>query len=191
MNDYDRYKPKPHEGGIIGHWLCHNGKTFGDQNTGRINWLIANYFKKISTQDGGWTTNYQDPEDDSHWQLTYPKGYMHGGGPPMLERVSPITHAYKFIKDRIQLKLQEKLYDRIEEEFDFEAFGSRYIVWSNHQKLIRLVWDGKDGAFRFEKADSPLSSNTSWEELVFSYYTSKSQENTDLNQIANDILNSI
>ncbi len=174
---YER-KPKWQEGGIVGQWIYENGKMLADANTLRIEWLVANYLKKVSTEDGGWTTNYQDPEDGSYWQHTYPKSYMHGGGPPMLERVTPITHAYKQIKEALAVQLHAKLYDDvIDEQYHPEAFGSRCIVWSNHRRAIRLIWDGRDCQFVLEAADAlPLSIQTLWDEIVRYPFNPKSDE---------------
>lgn len=80
-------KPKPDEEQIVGHWIFENGKMIGDENCGRIYMLTASYFKKIEVVDGGWSTIYQDPETLIYWKLTYPKGELHGGGPPALYRI--------------------------------------------------------------------------------------------------------
>lgn len=52
----------------------------------RIEWLVDHHLKKIahSPQSGAWETLYRDPENGRYWEKTYPKGEMHGGGPPAL-----------------------------------------------------------------------------------------------------------
>ena len=52
----------------------------------RIHWLIHNYLVKIF--DTGWEKLFQDPKDNRLWELIYPKGEMHGGGPPKLRFIS-------------------------------------------------------------------------------------------------------
>jgi hypothetical protein len=32
----------------------------------------------------GWNALYRDPNDCRYWELTYPEGELHGGGPPQL-----------------------------------------------------------------------------------------------------------
>jgi len=80
-------KPTPEEQMINGEWT-YNGQMEANENANRIDWLTRNYFIKVETTDGGWTTKYQDPEDKRYWVRTYPKGEMHGGGPPLLYCVS-------------------------------------------------------------------------------------------------------
>jgi hypothetical protein len=161
-------KLQKHEAGIVGGWIYENSKMLADDNTLRIQWLVGHYLLKTSTEDGGWTNNYQDPEDGRYWQHSYPKSYMHGGGPPMLEHVTPVTIAYKQIKEALTVQLKTKLYDDvIEEQYHFGAFGSRYIVWSNNQRAIRLVWDGRDSRFVLEAANAlPVTTYSQWNEIV-------------------------
>jgi len=37
----------------------------------------------------GWNTLYRDPSDNSLWEVTYPHGEMHGGGPRELKSITP------------------------------------------------------------------------------------------------------
>lgn len=39
---------------------------------------------KLATAEAGWSTLYRDPTDSRLWELTYPQGELHGGGPPTL-----------------------------------------------------------------------------------------------------------
>lgn len=86
----DAMKPKPGETEIIGKWLYENSKVYADDNCKRIEWLRQNYLHEINRVDGGWTTNYQDPQDKRYWQHTYPQGELQGGGPPILKCVNVI-----------------------------------------------------------------------------------------------------
>lgn len=81
---YSRMKPQKDENKIIGNWILKDGRMTADSNCERINWLRANYITLISTDDSGWLKLYQDPIDKRYWQLEFPYGEMHGGGPPSL-----------------------------------------------------------------------------------------------------------
>lgn len=39
---------------------------------------------KLAAAEAGWSTLYRDPTDSRLWELTYPQGELHGGGPPTL-----------------------------------------------------------------------------------------------------------
>ncbi len=44
---------------------------------------------KIAVDDTGWETLYREFGSNEYWYLTYPNSEMHGGGEPLLERISP------------------------------------------------------------------------------------------------------
>ena len=67
-----------------------------DKVTLRIDDLVRNYLQKIATDESGWETLYQDPSDGRYWELTYPSGESHGGGPPRLTVVSSQEAALKY-----------------------------------------------------------------------------------------------
>lgn len=182
-------KLQSHEAGIVGDWIYENGEMRADNNTLRIQWLIGNHLIKIGTEDGGWTTNYQDPEDGRYWQHTYPKGSMQGGGPPMLEQITPVTLAYKKIKEALKGPLKAKLYDDvIEERYYFESFGSRYIIWSNNQRAIRLIWDGKESNFILEAANElPITTYTEWAEVIICHFDQQLDNPLQSSNIATEI----
>ena len=50
--------------------------------------LVADSLAKVATDQSGWTSLYRDPSDNRLWELTYPHGEMHGGGPPTLRRIT-------------------------------------------------------------------------------------------------------
>ena len=77
-------KRTPGEVIIVGKWLFNGGQMIADANCKRIGELTQGYFKKVKTSPDGWFTIYQDPEDLRYWELSYPRGEMQGGGPPML-----------------------------------------------------------------------------------------------------------
>jgi hypothetical protein len=63
----------------------------------RIHWLVTNSLQKVSVDASGWCILYRDPEDGRYWELTYPQGEMHGGGPPRLTclEVSAAVRKYR------------------------------------------------------------------------------------------------
>jgi hypothetical protein len=80
---------EPTESDIIGHWVVNRSdKVVGDDATERIEWLIPTQLTELATDDTGWETLYRDPRDGRLWELTYPEGERHGGGPPRLTLVS-------------------------------------------------------------------------------------------------------
>ena len=52
----------------------------------RIYNLTQNYLEKVF--DAGWEILFRDPVDGRLWELTFPKGDMHGGGPRRLSYIS-------------------------------------------------------------------------------------------------------
>ncbi len=79
---------------IIGQWHRKDDKIIADQNTKRIEWLVETYLREIS--GGGWETLFQDQHDGRYWELTYPHGEWHGGGPPKLTLLSMVEVKNKY-----------------------------------------------------------------------------------------------
>ena len=69
-------------------WVVVDGKIAVDATCKRIKWLISEYLEKVATDWSGWEVLYRDPQDGRYWELTYPYGEMHGGGPPRLTCLS-------------------------------------------------------------------------------------------------------
>ena len=61
---------------------------FTDPVDARIMWLVSRRLTLVATGDGGWAQLYRDPRDDRYWELTFPQGSLHGGGPRRLAQVS-------------------------------------------------------------------------------------------------------
>ena len=61
---------------------------FTDPVDERIVWLVTRRLALVATADGGWVQLYRDPRDDRYWELTFPQGSLHGGGPRRLALVS-------------------------------------------------------------------------------------------------------
>lgn len=74
----------------MGKWVVVRGKVKGDDTTKRIEWLTSTMLEEIgpSKEFGGWYILYRDRSDGRYWELTYPQGHMHGGGPPKLSLIS-------------------------------------------------------------------------------------------------------
>jgi hypothetical protein len=83
-------KPHSTETSIIGKWIeDKNGNLVEDANCLRIAWLLGHHFTKIQSHNGDWMALYLDPEDGRFWELDFPLGELHGGGPPRLTVVPP------------------------------------------------------------------------------------------------------
>jgi hypothetical protein len=63
-----------------------DGRVMADANWKWIDELVASRLVKVA--GGGWETLYRDRVDDRLWELDYPEGSLHGGGPPRLRRLS-------------------------------------------------------------------------------------------------------
>ena len=81
-------KLKPNETDLLGKWVVVDGNVIGDTTTERIEALVEERLEKIAVDATGWETLYRDPNDGRYWELTYPQGEMHGGGPPRLTYLS-------------------------------------------------------------------------------------------------------
>ena len=58
--------------------------TTGDAVDRRIFWLVRHSLRKCAIANGGWDQLYVDPRDGRYWELTFPQGSLHGGGPRRL-----------------------------------------------------------------------------------------------------------
>ena len=63
-------------------WIVVGGQVEGDPSCERIEEPILNHLREIARTSGGWEALYVDQSDNRLWELSYPKGEMHGGGPP-------------------------------------------------------------------------------------------------------------
>ena len=79
---------RPQETELIGGWESMRGTIRADAVAARIKALTDNHLTKVTVNEGGWETLYQDPTDLRFWELTHPHSEMHGGGPPMLRCLS-------------------------------------------------------------------------------------------------------
>jgi hypothetical protein len=77
---------RPDETALVGRWEKTAHGVIADEVAKRIQHLIAGSLVKIA--GAGWETLYRDPNDQRLWELTYPHGEWHGGGPPALVNVT-------------------------------------------------------------------------------------------------------
>jgi hypothetical protein len=75
---------------LVGNWVEGSEGLQADETAQRIDWLVTTVLEKVadSPQAGAWETLYRDPGDGRFWERTYPRGEMHGGGPPRLRYIS-------------------------------------------------------------------------------------------------------
>jgi Immunity protein 27 len=77
---------RPDETEIRGAWIWADGKIVEDDASRRIRQLVESHLIHIATSKDGWVRFYRDTQDGRIWELSYPQGEVHGGG-PMLMRV--------------------------------------------------------------------------------------------------------
>jgi Immunity protein 27 len=75
---------RPDETVLVGNWIEVDGAVDGDETCKRIEQLVQSHLEQVATADGGWTRLFIDRNDGRYWELTYPHGEWHGGGPPTL-----------------------------------------------------------------------------------------------------------
>jgi hypothetical protein len=81
---------KPHETDLVGRWIFDGKRVSADPVESRIKDSIKHSLEKaaICPETGGWDVLYRDASDGRFWELTYPQGEMHGGGPMRLINIS-------------------------------------------------------------------------------------------------------
>jgi hypothetical protein len=89
---------QPHEIELTGRWIVEGERVRSDATCERVKWLMQSCLVKLaySRAGGGWETLYRDPNDGRLWELTYPQGEMHEGGPPRLAHLTPEQAAEKY-----------------------------------------------------------------------------------------------
>lgn len=87
---------EPHETLIQGDWQIGEGRTIAGASALRIRALIDAELEKIGSASGGWETLYRDRRDGRFWELFYPLGEMHGGGPQSLRVIEAAEAAHKY-----------------------------------------------------------------------------------------------
>jgi len=87
----------PEEVELRGNWIAQPDRSVvGDTAEERIEWLTTQKLERIANDSSGWDILYRDPRDGRLWELTYPRGEMHGGGPRRLCIISRDEAAVKY-----------------------------------------------------------------------------------------------
>jgi hypothetical protein len=87
----------PDESNLRGNWIMQkDGSVIADVTEKRIDWLTKHHLEHIATDSSGWEILYHDPCDGRIWELTFPQGEMHGGGPRSLQVLSVDDAAIKY-----------------------------------------------------------------------------------------------
>jgi hypothetical protein len=79
---------RPDEYLVEGSWTEERVGSVHDAADRRILWLVSRRLALVATAEGGWRQLFRDPRDGRLWELTFPHGSLHGGGPRRLECVS-------------------------------------------------------------------------------------------------------
>ncbi len=82
------YRINTNEMEIHGYRSVSNQRIINIEACDRIQWLLENSLNLLATDGVQWSMLYQNPDDKKYWNLSYPCGDMHGGGPPSLVCVS-------------------------------------------------------------------------------------------------------
>jgi hypothetical protein len=86
----------PDEQLLAGAWVeSGDGRTLDDVDR-RILWLVSRRLTLLGVAEGGWRQLYRDPRDARLWELTFPQGSLHGGGPRRLECVAALVAAERY-----------------------------------------------------------------------------------------------
>ena len=89
----------PDEHLLAGAWEEIEGTRMLDEVDRRIFWLVSRRLVFRGQANGGWDQLYQDPRDGRFWELTFPEGSLHGGGPRRLECVAALVAREKYGAD--------------------------------------------------------------------------------------------
>jgi hypothetical protein len=86
----------PDEQRLVGAWVERDGRRELDDVDRRIFWLVTRRLVPRGIVHAGWEQLYQDPRDGRFWELTFPEGSLHGGGPRRLECVAALFAREKY-----------------------------------------------------------------------------------------------
>jgi hypothetical protein len=86
---------QPDERILDGAWIDGPGSRH-DEVDQRIFWLVSRRLTLLGVAEGGWRQLYRDPRDGRLWELTFPRGSLHGGGPRRLQCVAALGAAERY-----------------------------------------------------------------------------------------------
>jgi hypothetical protein len=81
---------------LLGAWVERDGGRTLDDVDRRIFWLVTRRLVPRGITHGGWEQLYQDPRDGRYWELSFPEGSLHGGGPRRLTCMSEAAARAKY-----------------------------------------------------------------------------------------------
>lgn len=81
-------KIEPSETEIVGAWVLVGRMVDGDDACKRIQQLVSDHLQELGHDSSGWFRLFRDPNDGRLWEMSYPHGEMHGGGPPKLSTLT-------------------------------------------------------------------------------------------------------
>jgi hypothetical protein len=93
-DSFDELGPDEHR--LDGAWLDTPSGVSSDEIDRRIFWLVRHSLRARAMANGGWDQLFVDPRDGRYWELTFPHGSLHGGGPRRLTALSPDAARAKY-----------------------------------------------------------------------------------------------
>jgi hypothetical protein len=72
---------RPEETELVERWERRDGRFVAGATGERIHQLTTEYLTFVRADASGWERLFRDPKDGRYWELTFPHGEMHGGGP--------------------------------------------------------------------------------------------------------------
>ncbi len=85
---------------LAGQWKLHGERLVADEACERIFALLKSHLREIGREESGWNVLYRDPDDGRYWELLYPQGALHGGGPPQLRCIPAHEAEQKYFVSR-------------------------------------------------------------------------------------------
>ena len=76
---------------LIEQWVIDKSGMGASGDAQRIDVLLESELTKVAVADGGWRKLYQHRATGRFWELSYPHGELHGGGPRQLVELSDTT----------------------------------------------------------------------------------------------------
>lgn len=73
---------------LVGAWILKGSSVVADDTEIEIERRLREDLRQVAVSREDWAGLFFDPLDESYWELTFPQGHMHGGGP---KRLSPVA----------------------------------------------------------------------------------------------------